>query len=150
MVGKLIKLSFQLGAIVKMRSSLNGVVQSDGTIFVGTSPELEMALYTVCFFILPNEPCPVSVGGTEFNIITKKDNYFGKDVLVSAYPELISDPTPRLANSSQTQGSSEQSSEKSARSSASSISWSSLLLITIVLFHIDCDIIFRADSVLVI
>ena len=143
MVGKLIKLSFQRGAIVKMRSSLNGVVQLVGTIFVGTSPELEMALYTACFYTLPNQPCPVSDGNTEFVINTNRAPYFGKDILVFAYPELISYPNPPLASSSQTQSSSKQSPEKSSTSSASSISWSSLLLITIVLFHLDCDVIFR-------
>ncbi|XP_043276345.1 poly(U)-specific endoribonuclease homolog isoform X2 [Venturia canescens] len=77
-----------LGAIVKMRLSLNDIVQPVTTIFVGTSPELEMALYTLCFFTRPNNPCPVTVGGTEFVIIANRVNYFGKDILVSAYPEI--------------------------------------------------------------
>lgn len=75
-------------AIVKLRSKVNGFVQPVTTIFVGTSPELEMALYTLCFFARPNVPCPMSFGGKEFMIIANRVNYFGKDILVSAFPEI--------------------------------------------------------------
>ncbi|KAK2580621.1 hypothetical protein KPH14_007733 [Odynerus spinipes] len=75
-------------AILKIRSKLNGLVQPVTTIFVGTSPELEMALYTVCFFTRPNVPCQMSFSGTEFMIIANRVNYFGKDILVSAFPEI--------------------------------------------------------------
>ncbi|XP_046832500.1 endoribonuclease CG2145-like [Vespa crabro] len=75
-------------AIVKVRSKLNGFVQPVTTLFVGTSPELEMALYTVCFFARPNTACPLSFGGTDFIIIANRVNYFGKDILVSAFPEI--------------------------------------------------------------
>jgi poly(U)-specific endoribonuclease len=76
------------GAIVKLRSTLNEVVQPVTTIFVGTSPELEMALYTICFFTNPNQPCPIKLGGTEFIIIANAFTYYGKDILISAYPEI--------------------------------------------------------------
>lgn len=78
----------QKAAIVKIRSKLNGFVQPVTTLFVGTSPELEMALYTVCFFARPNTACPLSFGGTDFIIIANRVNYFGKDILVSAFPEI--------------------------------------------------------------
>lgn len=81
-------LIFQNGTVVKLRSSLNSVVQPVTTIFVGTSPELEMSLYTMCFYIRPNLPCPIKLGGTEFIIIANAINYFGKDILISAYPEI--------------------------------------------------------------
>ncbi|XP_076281516.1 uncharacterized protein LOC143209577 isoform X2 [Lasioglossum baleicum] len=76
------------GAIVKLRSSLNGIVQPVSTVFVGTSPELEFAMYTMCFFTRPNNPCPVSLGGKEFTIYVSRINYFGKDILISAYPDI--------------------------------------------------------------
>nr|XP_033325504.1 poly(U)-specific endoribonuclease homolog [Megalopta genalis] len=76
------------GAIIKLRSSLNGIVQPVSTLFVGTSPELEFALYTMCFFARPNSPCPVSLGGTDFTIYVSRINYFGKDILISAYPDV--------------------------------------------------------------
>ncbi|XP_078040509.1 uncharacterized protein LOC144471848 [Augochlora pura] len=76
------------GAILKLRSSLYGIVQPVSTLFVGTSPELEFALYTMCFFARPNSPCPVSLGGTDFTIYVSRINYFGKDILISAYPDV--------------------------------------------------------------
>lgn len=78
----------QNGAIVKLRSSLNEVVQPVTTIFVGTSPELEMALYTMCFYVRPNVPCPIKLGGNEFIIIANAISYYGKDILISAFPEI--------------------------------------------------------------
>ncbi|XP_012149090.2 uncharacterized protein LOC100876592 [Megachile rotundata] len=76
------------GAVLKVRSSLDGIVQPITTIFVGTSPELEFALYTMCFFTRPNNVCPISLGGAEFMIIVSRVNYFGKDILISAYPDI--------------------------------------------------------------
>ncbi|XP_076639834.1 uncharacterized protein LOC143351791 isoform X2 [Colletes latitarsis] len=76
------------GAVLKVRSSLHDVVQPVTTIFVGTSPELEFALYTMCFFTRPNNVCPISLGGTEFMIIVSRVNYFGKDILISGYPDI--------------------------------------------------------------
>ncbi|XP_031835810.1 uncharacterized protein LOC116428372 [Nomia melanderi] len=75
-------------AVVKLRSSLNGIVQPVSTVFVGTSPELEFALYTMCFFTRPNNPCPIALGGVEFTIYVSRINYFGKDILVSGYPDI--------------------------------------------------------------
>ncbi|CAK9802367.1 Endoribonuclease CG2145 [Anthophora quadrimaculata] len=76
------------GAVVKVRSSLDGIVQPVTTVFVGTSPEMEFALYTMCFFTRPNNICPISMGGTEFMIYVSRVNYFGKDILISGYPDI--------------------------------------------------------------
>ena len=76
------------GAVLKVRSSLNDIVQPITTILVGASPELEFALYTMCFFTRPNNACPISMGGSEFTIIVSRVNYFGKDILISAYPDI--------------------------------------------------------------
>ncbi|XP_058807644.1 endoribonuclease CG2145-like isoform X2 [Phymastichus coffea] len=76
------------GAVVKGRSKLIDTVQPITTIFVGTSPELEMALYTLCFYTRPNNVCPVSLGGANVLIIANRINYFGKDILISAFPDI--------------------------------------------------------------
>ena len=50
---------------------------------IGTSPELEIALYTICYRARPNTTCSVSYYGTEFQIrtgIALKDG-----ALLSAY-----------------------------------------------------------------
>ncbi|XP_011498918.1 PREDICTED: poly(U)-specific endoribonuclease homolog [Ceratosolen solmsi marchali] len=75
-------------AIVKAHVTFDGIDKPVTDIFVGTSPELEMALYTVCFFARSEKPCPVSLGGTKFNIITHKFRYRGRDLIGSAYPSI--------------------------------------------------------------
>ena len=41
------------------------------TMLIGTSPELELGLFTLCFRTRLNKRCPVSLGGNEFIIKTK-------------------------------------------------------------------------------
>ena len=78
----------QKGALVKVRSSVNDIVQQFTTLFVGTSPELEMALYTICFYTHPNNLCPVSLGGSKFMIVSNRVMYFGKDILIAAFADM--------------------------------------------------------------
>lgn len=40
------------------------------TMFIGTTPELEIALYTLCFFTRPNKRCNVSFTKVKFSIQT--------------------------------------------------------------------------------
>ena len=75
-------------SIVEIRTKYNGHDKPVTTIFVGTSPELEMALYTVCFYARPDGNCPVSLGGTKFNIVTYKFKYRGNDLVGTAYPDI--------------------------------------------------------------
>lgn len=65
---------------------MNGIKKTNVTIFVGTTPELEMALYTICYFARPNDLCPVSLGGVSFNIYTHNFRYYGKDLIDLALP----------------------------------------------------------------
>ena len=43
------------------------------TMLVGPSPELELALFTLCFKVRPGSKCGVTLGDTEFEIQTKLD-----------------------------------------------------------------------------
>ncbi|KAL0103442.1 hypothetical protein PUN28_017600 [Cardiocondyla obscurior] len=76
------------GSIVKLHTKFNGYDKPVTSMFIGTSPELEMALYTVCFHTRPDGNCPVSLGGTKFNIVTRKFRYRGKDLVGTAYPDI--------------------------------------------------------------
>ena len=44
-----------------------------GTMMIGASPELELALFTLCFKTRPGAGCDVQIGGMPFKIITKLD-----------------------------------------------------------------------------
>lgn len=76
------------GKIVKIRFSHQGLNKPVNTVFVGTSPELELALYTVCFQLRPDRTCPVSLGNSKFGIVTYSWRYRGKNLIGSAYPEI--------------------------------------------------------------
>ncbi|XP_066581125.1 endoribonuclease CG2145-like [Prorops nasuta] len=73
-------------SLLKLNFKENGIIRANATLFVGTLPELEMALYTICFYARPNDLCPVSLSGTKFNIYTHAFRYFGKDIIDLALP----------------------------------------------------------------
>ncbi|XP_011306195.1 poly(U)-specific endoribonuclease homolog [Fopius arisanus] len=68
-------------SLLKINFKMGDAVKPNVTMLVGTSPELEMALYTVCFYARPNDICPVSLGGTHFYLYTHSFRYFGKDLI---------------------------------------------------------------------
>jgi poly(U)-specific endoribonuclease len=76
------------GALVKVRFSFKNVNKPTNSLFIGTSPELEMALYTVCFEMRADDTCPMTYGGSRFNIVTHTFRYRGKNLIGSAYPEI--------------------------------------------------------------
>lgn len=73
-------------SLLKLNFEMDGIVRPNATIFVGTLPELEMSLYTICFHARPNDVCPVSLGGTKFAIYTHAFTYFGKEVIDLGLP----------------------------------------------------------------
>ncbi|XP_015122472.1 poly(U)-specific endoribonuclease homolog isoform X2 [Diachasma alloeum] len=67
--------------LLKLNLKIGDAVKQNSTMLVGTSPELEMALYTICFYARPNDICPVSLGGHKFYLYTHTFRYFGKDLI---------------------------------------------------------------------
>lgn len=86
--GFIIFVDFQKGRIVKIRFSLNGLHKSVSSLFIGTSPELEIALYTICFLIRPDKFCKMTYDGTSFNILTHSLVHDTKRFVGSAYVHL--------------------------------------------------------------
>lgn len=74
--------------LLKVHFRWSNVIKPSGSMFVGTSPELEMALYTVCFFTRPDDRCPLSLGGKTFGIQTRRYHLRGNrgSVIGTAYP----------------------------------------------------------------
>ncbi|CAK9810145.1 Endoribonuclease CG2145 [Anthophora quadrimaculata] len=62
--------------------------QKMSSMFIGTSPELEIAVYTLCFFIRPNKRCKMSFMGFKFDIQTYTIQNNGKKLLATAFPVL--------------------------------------------------------------
>ncbi|XP_015587978.1 uncharacterized protein LOC107264337 [Cephus cinctus] len=73
-------------ALLKADFRFDGTLRHNGTVFVGTSPELEMALYTICYYTRPSNVCPISLGGTKLNLFTQSYRYLDKDTIYLALP----------------------------------------------------------------
>ena len=73
--------------LLEDRFNWNGQAKKKGSMFVGTSPELEMATYTVCFFARVNGSCPVQMGDIPFQV--KTFTIHGDSLVGSAYPEIL-------------------------------------------------------------
>ena len=58
------------------------------SIFIGLSPELELALYTICVLLKPNDGCTVSLGGKKIEIRTHIFTQNGKKFLGTAFPDI--------------------------------------------------------------
>lgn len=76
------------GAILKYHFEFYGKDKPVGSMFIGTSPELEMALYTTCFILRPDLPCPLKLGGNRLVIRTYTYRYRGSKMIGSAFPEI--------------------------------------------------------------
>lgn len=81
--------SFQQKAqIAKITFSLNGLTKTVSSMLIGTSPELEMAIFTICFKLRPNKGCQMEFSGRSFTITTHTFDHNGKKLLASAYVNL--------------------------------------------------------------
>ncbi|BFZ11063.1 hypothetical protein BsWGS_14102 [Bradybaena similaris] len=64
----------------------NNRIKSLGSLFIGVSPEFDIAIYTLCYFTNPNKRCPVVLDGRTINIQT----YDTAGHISTAYPEVPS------------------------------------------------------------
>nr|XP_018912378.1 PREDICTED: poly(U)-specific endoribonuclease homolog [Bemisia tabaci] len=76
------------GTVMKLSYKWSGIPKFTGSMFVGTSPELEMALYTTCFLTRPNTQCKLQLNGTPVTLQTYSFSYRGKNYIGSAYPDI--------------------------------------------------------------
>ncbi|KAK2577988.1 hypothetical protein KPH14_008418 [Odynerus spinipes] len=72
-------------AIARLHFNYKGKYKSS-TMFVGTLPELEMAVYTLCFYTRPNAKCRISFAGHKFNIQTYTWQQNNKKYIGAAFP----------------------------------------------------------------
>ena len=68
-----------------------------GSMFVGTSPELEMALDTICFFARTDGVCPMSLNKAPIYITTSTLEQGGTTYIGTAHPDW-KDPSRKRNN----------------------------------------------------
>ncbi|XP_066154838.1 endoribonuclease CG2145-like isoform X2 [Euwallacea fornicatus] len=76
------------GVILKYHFTFHDIDKPVGSMFIGTSPELEMGLYTICFVLRADQICPLKMNGNRFIIRTYSFRYRGKNMIGSAFPEI--------------------------------------------------------------
>lgn len=77
----------QKGLILKQHSVLSETKDApEVTMFVGTSPELETALYTLCFMARPDRVCKLRYNNINFSIQTKTLRSDNIPLIDTAYP----------------------------------------------------------------
>ncbi|XP_014250564.1 poly(U)-specific endoribonuclease homolog [Cimex lectularius] len=86
---KNMEFSGKRGGVLKVRYTWNNVNKPAGTMFYGTSPEFEMAIYTVCFVTRKNDKCNIVLSGKPLQVLTYAFDVDGKSVISSAYPNLV-------------------------------------------------------------
>jgi len=62
--------------------------KSIGSMWIGTTPELELAAYTVCFYARVDSLCPITMNGNNFHVQTWTMSSNGKTLVGSAYPDI--------------------------------------------------------------
>ncbi|XP_071098474.1 uridylate-specific endoribonuclease B-like [Haliotis cracherodii] len=72
--------------IVDVRFNWKNGIAKSSSFFVGTSPEFDMALYTVCALVHPNKNCPVTINGKHFGILTTTARHQQIQQLTSVKP----------------------------------------------------------------
>ena len=68
--------------------SSRDAIKALGSFFIGTSPEFDLALYTLCAFEFTNAICNVRLGGTDYRIQTWDINHKSGLQIGSAYPAI--------------------------------------------------------------
>ena len=76
------------GGILKTIFEWEGSVKPVSSIFMGLSPELEFALYTLGVLLKPDDSCTVSLGGKTIDIRTHVFKNGGKKYLGTAFPDI--------------------------------------------------------------
>jgi len=76
-----------LGGGISFTFTWNGASKPYGSMWLGTSPELEMALYSVCFMSRPNKKCHVTLMGQDVYIQTWTENAGDETLVGSSYPD---------------------------------------------------------------
>ncbi|XP_041257171.1 poly(U)-specific endoribonuclease-A-like [Onychostruthus taczanowskii] len=70
--------------VLSLRFRWDGHLKSRGSLLVGSSPEFDLALFTLCFLARPDSQCHVSLGGEATTIQTY--TWDKQRLVASAYP----------------------------------------------------------------
>ncbi|CAG0901123.1 unnamed protein product [Darwinula stevensoni] len=73
------------GILLENSFNWDGKKKPISSMFIGASPELEMALFTVCFVARPGLSCPIRLGGEGLHVETHVMEYAGESHVGTAF-----------------------------------------------------------------
>ncbi|CAB3240813.1 unnamed protein product [Arctia plantaginis] len=76
------------GVLLKFHFNQQGLDKPVNGMFIGTSPELELALYTLCFITRVDNDCNLKLGNKDVNIVTYNYRYRSKNLVGTAFPQI--------------------------------------------------------------
>ena len=65
-----------------------GYTKPVSSMWIGSTPEMELAVYTVCFLYKSNALVDVSMNGAAYKIQTYTETYNSETLVGSAYPDI--------------------------------------------------------------
>ncbi|KAL7029780.1 hypothetical protein ACKWTF_006361 [Chironomus riparius] len=74
--------------ILTIKLAVNGYRKNLSSIIIGTPPELEFALFTLCFKTRANRKCPLSYNDIEFNVNTYSIVHKNNKLVGTAYADI--------------------------------------------------------------
>jgi poly(U)-specific endoribonuclease len=77
--------------LIELPMKYQWVFKPHSTLMIGSSPELEIALYSICFLARPDTLCPISGQinngkSTQYKIQTFVSKFHGRQFVGSAFP----------------------------------------------------------------
>ncbi|EFX76267.1 Endoribonuclease-like protein [Daphnia pulex] len=77
--------------LIELPMKYQGVFKPHSTLMIGSSPELEIALYSICFMARPDSLCPIkgqvaNGRSTQYSIQTFVSKFHGRQFVGSAFP----------------------------------------------------------------
>lgn len=76
------------GSIVEHNFAWRNGNKPISSMFIGTSPEFELSIYTVCFYARKNAKCPITFNGQRVQIQTYNLVQNSKTYVATSYPDL--------------------------------------------------------------
>jgi len=75
-------------SVLSFRFTRSGYLKTDSTMFVGSSPEFDVAIMTMCFMTYPNTYCETMLDDTEVDVDSYSYDEGGRTHISAAYPDI--------------------------------------------------------------
>jgi len=75
-------------SVLSIRFTRSDYLKTDSTLFVGSSPEFDISIFTLCFMTYPNTYCETMLDDTEVDVDTYSFDESGRTHISASYPDI--------------------------------------------------------------